>query len=105
MDPQILLLSIFTAFSVGLGTWALASINAEAVAGAEAREEFFAENAFFKALLPYIQAISRWVEGIKGFDKMRDDIDRKLLAAGKRDTITPDEFIATQLIGAMIGLA
>lgn len=103
MDPAVVPLAILVAFSIGLATWAVVSINAEAVAGATRPDEFFTENALFKTLLPYIQMIGRRIEGMQALDGFRAKIEKVLLAAGKRDTITPDEFIGTQVLFAIVG--
>jgi tight adherence protein C len=96
--------SVMVAFSIGLAVWAIISINAEAIAGSTRPDEFFTDNPIFKIFLPYIQAIGRRVEPVRMFDGLRETIHKKLLAAGKRDAITPDEFIGTMILGMLMSI-
>lgn len=104
MDIQVLLLSTFFAFSMGLTVWALISLNQEARSAAQDVDELFTDGPVFRLALPYIQTLGRALEGIKGLDKTRKDVSEQLRAAGKADAITPDEFIATQLIAGIAAM-
>src|SRR4051812_30388488 len=101
-DLHVATLAVLFAFSLGLGIWSLFSINAEAVATTTRPDEFFTESPLFKVLLPYIQILGRRLETMKALEKTRTGLGKKLLAAGKRDTITPDEFLATIILGSAL---
>lgn len=98
MDTQLLFLSLFFAFSLGLALWSALSLNEEARSGSAKVDEMFTDSVVFRVMLPYIQTLGGYVEKQPAFDGQRAEIAKKLNAAGKSDAITPSEFIATQII-------
>jgi tight adherence protein C len=104
-DIQLLLLSLFFALSLGITIWSIFDLNREARAGSFDAEEMYSQRALFRRLLPYIQTLGHRLESIRALDKTRAELRIKLNAAGKADSITPDEFLAAQLFAVLPGLA
>jgi tight adherence protein C len=102
MDFQASLLSAFMGVSIAIGIWAVIDLFLETLRGADKRDESFAESQFFKLALPFIQAIARSIERFRFLNGLRDSFDRRLVMAGKRESLTPDELIATCILGALI---
>jgi len=104
VDPQAHLLIVFTGFAVALAVWAIVEMIIEAVQGKEDREEIFVDTPVFRIMLPFVQVIARQLERFAFLDARRDALDRKLVMAGKRDAITPDEVLGTCCLTAIIGV-
>ena len=104
MDTQANLLIVFTGFAVALAVWAIVEMIIEAVQGKENRDELFVDTPAFKIMLPFVQVVARRLEGFAFLDKYRDTLDRKLVQAGKRDAITPDEILGTAFLTSVAGL-
>ncbi len=103
MDPQANLLIVLTGFAVALAGWAAVEMVIEALQGKEDRDEIFVDTPVFRLMLPFVQVIARQIEKLSFLDKSRDGLDRKLVMAGKRDAITPDEVFGTCILTALAG--
>ena len=103
-DIQIVLLSLFAAMSVGLGVWSLWALIVDMRSGAYDADEMFTDAPVFRFMLPTIQTIGRRLEPLPALESSREELRTNLKAAGKQDAITPDEFIATQILSALGGL-
>ncbi|MCO5168582.1 MAG: type II secretion system F family protein [Planctomycetes bacterium] len=108
MPLELLGLSLFFAFAVGLLAFTVIVDILTIKEEAQAQDELFSQSPLFKLALPFVQHIGRAISGVRLFDGMRRDISTKLVRAGKADTITPDEFIGFMLVsgcvGAVVGL-
>ena len=104
MDVQANLLIVLTGFAVALAVWAIVEMIIEAVQGKEERDEIFVDTPVFRLILPFVQVVSRVVERFSFLDRYRDNLDRRLVMAGKRDAITPDEVLGTCIITAVGGI-
>lgn len=104
MDPQANLLIVFTGFAVALAVWAIVEMIIEAIQGKEDRDEIFVDTPIFRIMLPFVQVIARQLERFSFLDARRDGIDRKLVTAGKRDAITPDEVLGTCCLSSLAGV-
>ncbi len=105
MDPQANLLIVFVGFAVALAVWAIVEMIIEAVQGKEEHDEIFVDTPLFRLMLPFVQVVARQLEKLVFLDKYRDGLDRKLIQAGKRDAITPDEVLGTGCLTALGGVA
>jgi tight adherence protein C len=103
VDPQANLLIVLTGFAVALAGWAAVEMVIEALQGKEDRDEIFVDTPVFRLMLPFVQVIARQIEKLSFLDKSRDGLDRKLVMAGKRDAITPDEVFGTCILTALAG--
>ncbi|MBX3471289.1 MAG: type II secretion system F family protein [Planctomycetes bacterium] len=108
MPPELFGLSLFFAFAVGLLAFTLIVDILTIKEEAQAQDELFSQSPLFKLALPFVQHLGRVVSGVRALDGMREDVRKKLVRAGKADTITPDEFIGFMLLcgvgGAAVGL-
>jgi tight adherence protein C len=104
VDVQAELLIILTGFAVALAVWAIVEMIIEAVQGKEERDEIFVDTPVFRLMLPFVQVVARVVERFSFLDRTRDGLDRKLVMAGKRDAITPDEVLGTCIITLVLGV-
>ena len=105
MESQIFILKILLFFASGLAGWAITSMLVDTIMGTEKRDEIFVESPAFRVILPFAQAIGRVLERFPAFDKPRENIERKLTMAGKRDAISPDELLGACVVTALIGVA
>lgn len=103
MKPELLGLSIFFAFALGLFTFTLIANILAIRDEAEEQDELFSQSPLFRLVLPFVQHLGRLVSGLRLFDGMRADLRLKLIRAGKADAITPDDFIGFMMLSAMIG--
>jgi len=101
MSIQLLMLSLFCGFSLGLSVWSVISLNREAREGAFDADELFTDAPVFKLILPYIQTLGVYFDKAKALNQYRKDIGQKLASAGKSDSITPGEFFATQILAGV----
>jgi tight adherence protein C len=108
VGPQLLGLSIFLAFAVGLFTFSVVSGVLAIKEEGQAQDELFSQSPLFKAALPFVQYFGRVVSGVRALDALRADVRQKLVRAGKADALTPDEFIGFLIVcflaGAGVGL-
>lgn len=108
MTAELLGLSLFFAFAVGLLAFTLVADFMAIKEEAEQQDELFSQSPLFKALLPYVQHLGRVLSGVRFLDSLRADVQMKLVRAGKADTITPDEFVGFMLLcgmgGGLVGL-
>ncbi|MCW8141703.1 MAG: type II secretion system F family protein [Planctomycetota bacterium] len=108
MPPELFGLSLFFAFAVGLLAFTLIVDILTIKEEAQAQDELFSQSPLFKLALPFVQHLGRAVSTVRALDGMREDVRKKLVRAGKADTITPDEFIGFMLLcglgGAAVGL-
>lgn len=104
MTPELLGLSIFFAFALGLFTFTLIA-NVLAIRDeAEEQDELFSQSPLFRMVLPFVQHLGRMVSGLRMFDRMRADLRLKLIRAGKADSISPDEFLGFMILAGLIGV-
>lgn len=96
---------VLVGFAAALAVWAIVEMVIEAIQGKETRDEIFVDTPVFRILLPFVQVIARGLERFTFLDKYRDGLDRRLVMAGKRDAITPDEILGTCVITFGAGLA
>lgn len=103
MTPELLGLSLFFAFAVGLLAFTLVADFMAIKEAAEEQDELFSQSPLFKLILPFVQHLGRVLSGVRFLDSLRADLQMKLIRAGKVDTITPDEFIGFMLLCGVIG--
>ncbi len=108
MTPELLGLSLFFAFAVGLLAFTLVADFMAIKEEAQAQDELFSQSPLFKAILPFVQHLGRALSGVRFLDSLRSDVQTKLVRAGKADTITADEFVGFMLLcgvgGALVGV-
>lgn len=108
MTPELLGLSLFFAFAVGLLAFTLVADFMTIKQEAEQQDELFSQSPLFKAILPFVQHLGRALSGVRFLDSLRADVQQKLVRAGKADTITADEFVGFMLLcglgGGLVGL-
>lgn len=110
MTPELLGLSLFFAFAVGLLAFTLIVdfLTIKQEAQQQHEDELFSQSPVFKAVLPFVQHLGRGLSGVRFLDSLRADLRQKLLRAGKADTITADEFVGFMLLcglgGGLVGL-
>jgi tight adherence protein C len=92
------MITLSSAFAAALAGWVVTEMIVDAVEGKEDRDEKFVDTPFFRIMLPFVQAIARIVEKLRFLDKSRDNLDRRLIMAGKRDAINPDEVYGLAVI-------
>lgn len=103
MTPELLGLSLFFAFAVGLLAFTLVADFMAIKEAAEEQDELFSQSPLFKLILPFVQHLGRVLSGVRFLNSLRADLQMKLIRAGKVDTITPDEFIGFMLLCGVIG--
>lgn len=103
MTPELLGLSLFFAFAVGLLAFTLVADFMAIKQEAEQQDELFSQSPLFKAVLPLVQHLGRALSGVRFLDTLRADVRQKLVRAGKSDTITADEFVGFMLLCGMGG--
>lgn len=108
MTPELLGLSLFFAFAVGLVAFTLVADFMTIKQEAEQQDELFSQSPLFKAALPFVQHLGRVLSNFRFLDTLRADVRQKLIRSGKADTITPDEFVGFMLLcgvgGGLVGL-
>lgn len=108
MTPELLGLSIFFAFALGLFTFTLIANILAIRDEAEQQDELFSQSPLFRMVLPFVQHLGRMASGLRMFDSLRADLRLKLIRAGKADTLSPDDFLGfimlSGLIGACVGI-
>jgi len=101
-------LASFLGFALGLLAWTVLNGIASVQEAAEEQDEVYSTGPLFTAALPFVQALGRFFERLKGLEGFRGHIDLKLIRAGKADAITPDEFLGLMTLtggaGALISL-
>lgn len=104
MTPQLLGLSFFFAFALGLGAWTIIVGIATVRDELEEGDELFSESPLFRAILPFAQHFGRTVGKARMFERLRRDIRTKLVRAGKADAIDPHDFIGFLCVAGLLGL-
>lgn len=104
MDVQLSMLAVFMGLAVAVAAWSVLETLIEMLTGVDRRDEIGGESAIFRLALPAIQFVARRLENLTFLDRIRDGLDRKLVMAGKREGITPDEVIASCILGCATAL-
>jgi len=103
MTPELLGLSIFFAFALGLFTFTLIANILSIQDEAQRQDELFSQSPLFRVILPFVQHLGGTVSGLRMLDSLRADLRMKLIRAGKADSLSPDEFIGFMMFSAIIG--
>lgn len=104
MTPELLGLSLFFAFALGLGVWSIITGIASVQQDAELGDELYSSSPFFKLAYPFAQYFGRTVGSLPGLEAWRKELRQKLVRAGKVDSISPQDFIGLLCVGGTIGL-
>jgi tight adherence protein C len=102
---ELLGLSLFFAFALGLFVWQLLVALMTVQESAELQDEMFSDSPIYKMVLPFVQQIGRSLANVAALDGLRKELRQQLVRAGKGDAITPDEFVGVMILSGLLGLA